>query len=412
MKNTYEDLAILGGPKAFTNHIHVGRPNIGNRQRLFEYFNEILDAEWLTNNGPFVQKFEKRMSSLTGAKHCIAMCNGTVALEITIRGLELTGEVLVPAFTFIATAHSLQWQEITPVFCDIDPETHTIDPSKIESMITPRTTGIIGVHLWGRPCQIEALTEIAQRHNLKLIFDAAHALGCSYKEKMIGNFGNAEVFSLHATKCIQSVEGGVVTTNDDELAKKLRLMKNFGFTGYDQVDYIGTNGKMNELCAAMKLVSLENMHKIVATNFRNYNTYKLELENINGVNLIYYGKIEKYNYQYIIVEIDEEAANISRDVLLKILHEENILARRYFYPGCHNMEPYKSYFPHAKLLVPETERLVKRVLVLPTGNSIVAEDIRKICQIIRLSTIHGKEISKYMKKTDKQGAGFDKSKRN
>jgi dTDP-4-amino-4,6-dideoxygalactose transaminase len=408
MKNSLTDLAIFGGPKAFTKQIHVGRPNTVNRQKLFDYFNEILDANWLTNNGPFVQKFEKQLSWLVGAKHCIAMCNGTVALEITIKGLELTGEVLVPAFTFIATAHSLQWQEITPVFCDINPETHTIDPLKIENMITPKTTGIIGVHLWGRPCEIEALAEIAQRYNLKLIFDAAHALGCSYKGKMIGNFGNAEVFSLHATKFIQSFEGGAVATNDDELAAKLRLMKNFGFTGYDQVDYIGTNGKMNELCAAMGLASLESMEQIIETNFKNYNKYKFELKDINGIDLIDYDKTEKHNYQYVMLEIDEEGANIARDVLLKILHEENILARRYFYPGCYSMEPYKSYFPHTKLLVPETEKIIQRVLVLPTGDSITAGDIQKICQIIRLSTIHGKEITKYINKLDKHGADFEK----
>ncbi|MEI2422502.1 DegT/DnrJ/EryC1/StrS family aminotransferase, partial [Arthrospira platensis SPKY2] len=174
------------------------------------------------------------------------MCNGTIALEILIRATELKGEVIVPSFTFIATAHALQWQEITPVFCDIDPKTHTLDPLAVEKMITPRTSGIIGVHVWGQPCNIEALTEIANQHNLKLVFDASHAFGCSYQGTMIGNFGEAEVFSFHATKFVNTFEGGAVVTNNDELAAKIRLMKNFGFAGFDNVIYIGTNGKMDE----------------------------------------------------------------------------------------------------------------------------------------------------------------------
>ena len=181
------------------------------------------------------------------------MCNATVALEIAIRAMGMSGEVIVPSFTFVATAHALQWQEITPVFCDIDPRTHNLDPNRIEEMITPRTTGIIGVHVWGRPCAVDALAEIAQRRHLKLLFDAAHAFGCSYQGQMIGNFGDAEVFSFHATKFFNTFEGGAVVTNDDELAAKMRLMKNFGFHGYDNVIYVGTNGKMSEVSAAMGL---------------------------------------------------------------------------------------------------------------------------------------------------------------
>jgi len=237
MKNSVSDLAIFGCPPAFNETLHVGRPNIGDREQLFQSFKQILDNRWLTNNGPFVQEFEAKIAHFLGVKHCIAMCNATIALEIVIRGLGLTGEVIIPAFTFVATAHSLQWQEITPVFCDIDPNTHTIDPKKIESLITPRTTGIIGVHLWGRSCAIEQLQEIAYNRNLKLIFDAAHAFGCSHIGRMIGNFGEAEVFSFHATKFINSFEGGVVATNNDDLAVKLRLMKNFGFVGYDCRSY-------------------------------------------------------------------------------------------------------------------------------------------------------------------------------
>ena len=161
-KTRLEDLAIFGATPAFSDKLHVGRPNIGNRDRLFQRINDLLDRRWLTNNGPYVQEFEQRIADIIGVKHCIAMCNGTVALEIAIRAAGLTGEVILPSFTFIATAHALQWQEIAPVFCDIDPHTYTINPWRVEAMITPRTTGIIGVHLWGQTCNVEALTEIAQ----------------------------------------------------------------------------------------------------------------------------------------------------------------------------------------------------------------------------------------------------------
>lgn len=397
-KNCLSDLAIFGGPPAFQEKLHVGRPNIGNRERLLALINDLLDRRWLTNNGPYVQEFERRVAKMLGVKHCIAMCNGTIALEIAIRAAGLRGEVIVPSFTFIATAHALQWQEITPVFCDIDPRTYNIDPCRVEEMITPRTTGIIGVHLWGRPCDVKALTEIAQKHNLRLLFDAAHAFGCSYKGRMIGGFGDAEVFSFHATKFLNTLEGGAVATNDDELAGKMRLMKNFGFAGYDNVIYIGTNGKMNEVSATMGLTLLESLDELVATNYRNYKLYQHELEGISGIQLITYDEIEKCNYQYIVVEVDESVTQLSRDQLMDILWAENILARRYFYPGCHRMEPYRSYFPHAGLLLPETERAAQRVLSLPTGQTIEPDEVGKICQIIRLVVAHGWEVRERLKR--------------
>ncbi|BAY08402.1 DegT/DnrJ/EryC1/StrS family aminotransferase [Calothrix sp. NIES-2098] len=401
-KNRVEDLAILGGSPAFSEKLHVGRPNIGDRDRLLERINDLLDRRWLSNNGPYVQEFEKRIADIVGVKHCIAMCNGTVALEIAIRAVGLTGEVIVPSFTFIATAHALQWQEITPVFCDVDPRTHTINPWRVETMITPRTTGIIGVHVWGQPCNVEALTEIANKHNLKLMFDAAHAFGCSYKGRMIGNFGNAEVFSFHATKFLNAFEGGAVVTNDDELASKIRLMTNFGFAGYDNVNYIGTNGKMTEVSAAMGLTGLESLDEFVAINYRNYKQYQRELENIPGIKILTYNKTDKCNYQYIVLEIDEAITQINRDKLVEILWAENILARRYFYPGCHRMEPYRSYFPHAGLLLPETENLGKRILILPTGSAVGLEEINKICQIIWLVVQHSYEVKERLLPKDSE----------
>lgn len=391
MKENIDDLAIFGGTPTFQETLHVGRPNLGDRERLLKRINDMLDRKWLSNNGPYVQEFEQRISDMIGVRNCISMCNGTVALEIAIRSLELKGEVILPSFTFIATAHALQWQEITPVFCDIDPKTHTIDPSCIEKMITPRTTGIIGVHLWGRPCDIEALEEIAASHHLKLLFDAAHGFGCSYKGRMIGSFGSAEVFSFHATKFFNTCEGGAIATNDDALAGKIRLMKNFGFSGYDNVIYIGTNGKMNEFSAAMGLTNLESIDEFIAVNFGNYKTYEQELRDLAGVTLINYDQREKCNYQYVILEIDESVTRVTRDHMVDILRAENVLARRYFYPGCHRMEPYRSYFPHARLVLPETESLANRVLSLPAGTAVGPDEIRKICRIMRLAVASGLE---------------------
>jgi dTDP-4-amino-4,6-dideoxygalactose transaminase len=396
LKENIQDLSILGGHPSFCEKLHVGRPNIGDRQRLLDRMNDMLDRKWLTNNGKFVQEFEQRIADYIGVKHCIANCNGTVALELAIRALGLTGEVLIPSFTFIATAHALQWQEITPVFCDIDPKIHTIDPHKLEAMITPRTSGIIGVHVWGNPCNIEALSAIAEKHNLKLMFDAAHAFSCSYKGQMIGNFGEAEVFSFHATKFINAFEGGAIVTNNDELAQKLRLMNNFGFAGLDNVIYIGTNGKMSEASAAMGLTSLESIEEFIEINYRNYLYYKQELSDIKGISIFPYKDTERCNYQYIVLEVDETLANVNRDLLVKILEAENVMARRYFYPSCHRMEPYRSYFPHAGLLLPETEKLTQRVMLLPTGTSINTEDIAKIVNIIRFSIANSGSIQKHL----------------
>jgi dTDP-4-amino-4,6-dideoxygalactose transaminase len=397
--HSIDQLAIFGGTPSFANKLHVGRPNIGQRETIIKYFNQILDNRWFTNNGPFVQDFERRIAEMVGVNHCIAVCNGTIAMEIAVRALELKGEVIVPSMTFIATAHSLQWQEITPAFCDVDPSTHNIDPERIERLISPRTTGIIGVHLWGRPCNTEALYEIANKHGLRLLFDAAHAFGCSYGGKMIGCFGDAEIFSFHATKFFNSFEGGAVLTNNPDLAAKIRLMKNFGFRGYDNVVHVGTNGKMTEVCAAMGLAGLDSLEEFIGINYRNYKTYRQELSGIPGVQLISYDDNERNNYQYIVLEVDEVLAGIHRDMIVKTLHGENVLARRYFYPGCHKMEPYRSDFSRRDLQLPHTERLVQWVMSLPTGTAVEPEEIVKICCVIRYIVENGKAIRRRLGET-------------
>lgn len=394
IKKRVDDLAIFGAAPAFVDRLHIGRPNIGNRERLLTRFNDILDRRWFTNNGIYVEEFERSLAAIIGVKNCIAMCNATVALEIAIRALELQGEVIVPSFTFIATAHVLQWQGITPVFCDVDSQTHNLDPNRIEELITPRTTGIIGVHLWGRACDVEALTEIAARRNLKLLFDAAHALGSSANGCAIGRFGEAEVFSFHATKFCNSFEGGAVATNDDDLAARLRLMKNFGFAGYDRVVNLGINGKMSEISAAMGLTSLESLAEFIDVNRRHYQQYRTALQGLPGVKLLAYDEGQQFNCQYIVLEVDETVTRITRDHLLELLWAENVIARRYFYPGCHRMEPYRSIHPPAGQMLPVTEGLVKRVMQLPTGTSVDSEQIAAVCQLVHLAVSHGAEIKR------------------
>jgi len=379
------DLAINGNPPAFTHVLHVGGPNIGNYEAFLKYTEEIFNRRWFTNNGPFVQEFEQRVADYHNTKHCVAMCNGTVALEIAIRALEMEGEVIIPSYTFIATAHALHWQGITPVFADIDPITHNLDPEAVRSKITPRTTGIIGVHLWGRCAPVKPLQGIADEHNLKLIFDAAHAFGCSHSGTMIGSFGDCEVLSFHATKFFNTFEGGAVLTNDNELAKTIRLMRNFGFSGMDNVIHPGTNGKMIEIAAAMGLVNLDTIESVIETNFKNYQTYnhQEELSGLPYINILPFDESEKNNYQYVVMEVHEDCP-ISRDQIIRTLHAENILARRYFWPGCHNMMPYKSLFPEAGLQLKNTEQVADRVIVLPTGTTIDADMIRIVSSVIRV----------------------------
>ena len=374
---------VPSGRPVKTPPLYVGRPNIGDRAALLTRINDMLDRRWLSNDGPLVREFEQRIADFVEVRHCITMCNATVALEIASKALRFSGEVIVPAYTFIATAHALQWQGITPVFADMNPTTHNVDPSAIERLISPRTTGIVGVHVWGRPCATEAIAEIAANHGIEVMYDAAHAFGCSHNGTMIGSFGSCEVFSFHATKFINSFEGGAVVTNDDDLAERIQLMRNFGFKGFDNVVYLGVNGKMSEVCAAMGLTSLEALDEIVAINRRNYLAYREELANLPGVSLVNFDSRERQNYQYVVIEVDPQRCRISRDQLVDALHAENIIARRYFWPGCHRMEPYRTVQPDAWKHLPQTEAVAARVIVLPTGQEIDGETIERVCGIIR-----------------------------
>lgn len=388
LKIKKNDLAINGASPVFDEVIHVGRPNIGDQEQFLKFAKEILDSHWLTNNGPMVQQLERRLEKYLDVKHCVAMCNGTIALEIAIRGLGLKGEVIIPSFTFIATAHALYWQGITPVFADIDPLTHNLDPDSVRNKITSKTTGIIGVHLWGRPANISELQKIADENNLTLMFDAAHAFSCTHEGNMIGRFGACEVFSFHATKIFNTFEGGAVITNDDELADKIRLMRNFGFSGLDNVVHPGTNGKMTEICAAMGLANLNSLDSTIIENKNNYLEYQDAFSDVQGITMLEYDETETNNYHYIVIEIGDDFP-VPRNEIIETLHKENIRARKYFWPGCHKMKPYSQIYPQAKTGLSNTIKVAERVIVLPTGIALDSDMIKAIVSIFKaLSGIH------------------------
>lgn len=376
-----EDLAINGALPLFDAPLHVGRPNLGSKDAFLRLVDGIFERRWLTNNGPLVLDLESRIAERLRVKHCIAMCNGTVALEIAIRALDLTGEVIVPSYTFVATAHALHWQGISPVFADIDPKTHNLDPTAVERMITPRTSGIIGVHLWGRPSAIDRLSEIANNHQLKLLFDAAHGFACTSGGVPLGNFGSAEVLSFHATKFFNTFEGGAVVTNDDQLADRIRLMRNFGFSGYDNVIHPGTNGKMTEICAAMGIANLDVLDETMNANARTHALYLSAFNDVDGVDILPFDSGETNNFQYVVLQFSQALAGI-RDRVIEALHAENVLARKYFWPGVHRMAPYNQLYPHAHFVLPNTEAVAARVVVLPGGPGIDHDMVNGIRDVV------------------------------
>ncbi len=383
-KSSIDDLAVLGGSPAFSEPLHVGRPNLPPLERFTELVGQIFERGWLTNSGPVVQEFERRLAERIGVRHCITTTNATVALELVIRGCDLSGEVIVPSFTFVATAHAVQWLGLTPVFADVGPD-HNLDPDAVAALINERTSAILGVHLWGRPCDVDGLTDVARRHGLTLLFDAAHALGCTLRGRNVGTFGRAEVFSFHATKYVNSAEGGAVTTNDDILAERIRLMRNFGFVNYDQVIYLGTNAKMNELSAAMGLASLEQIDEIREVNRLNHVAYLREMSDIRGLRFLEFSATDQSNHQYVVAEVDPSVMNLERDEIVSLLMAENILVRRYFHPGCHRMEPYRTLYPSAGVRLGRTEHLTDRIMVFPTGRAVTPDSIQRIAQCIRLA---------------------------
>lgn len=385
-KTSRAQLAINGGKPEFDHALHVGRPNVLNPDRVLKRIGEALDRRWLANFGPLVKEFEARVAEAAGTEHCVAMTSATSALEILVRARGLRGEVIVPSFTYVATAHALQWLGVTPVFCDIDEETANLDPAEVEKLITPETTGIIGVHVWGRPCAVDVLPTLAAERGLTLIYDGAHAYGCSVDGRPIGGFGDAEVFSFHATKFINAFEGGTITTHDAELAEKVRSLHYFGFTPDGDVTAAGINAKMPEACAAMGLTSLEDMPEILAANRTNHRLYTQHLADLPGIRLRQPGPGEQSNHQFVVMEVDQAAADLSRDELAALLTAENVLVRKHFNPGVHRLGPYRDNpARHVRRPLTRTEALSDRVIQLPTGTEITADEVVRVCKLIELA---------------------------
>ena len=376
--NNSNSLAILGdSPRFLDNKLYVNRPTSPNKNHLFPLISKILASNRFTNDGPLTQQLEQKLAAYLGVSECILVANGTLGLQLVIKALNLKGEVIVPAFTFIATANALKWQGLTPIFCDIDPKTHNICPQHCEKLITPHTSAILGVHLWGRACNPSELHQLAQKHNLFLLFDAAHAFGCGDERQLIGNFGEAEVFSFHATKAFHTGEGGAITTNNKYLADKLRKMRSFGFIDYDKTECLGINTKMSELHAALGLANLDSLANSLEVNRNNHQLYSSLLSNIEGIDILQYKK--PHNFHYIVAEIQDNAP-LNRNELLQVLTQENIIARRYFYPGCHRMAPFGSTDSYSPLS--NTDKLVEKILLLPGGANLTDYEIREVCNTI------------------------------
>jgi dTDP-4-amino-4,6-dideoxyglucose len=392
MKRGIADLVAFGGPPAFTRARYVGRPNTGDRARFLRRVNRMLDSQWLTNAGPLVREFEARIADLVGVRHCVSTTSATVALQMLVAGDDGGGgeEVILPAMTFPATAHAVRWRGLRPVFCDVDPDTGLLDPADVEQRITPRTSAIIGVHLWGQPCHVEKLEKLAARTGLNLYFDAAHAVGCSSGAMPLGGFGAAEAFSFHATKVVNTFEGGAIVTDDDDVADRVRAIRNFGYGANGVVEMAGTNAKLSEASAAMGLTSLEALGDTVAHNRVNHERYRRRLAGVPGLRSVVYNDLDTNNYHYVIVRVAADVAGIHRDLVLDLLRAENIVAQPYFSRGVHQMKPYHD--PAAPRL-PHTESLCEQLLALPTGPTVSRHDVDIICDVVRLILTNGPEIT-------------------
>lgn len=350
---------------------------------LEEYVNEIspiFDSAWMTNMGPIHQKLEQKLLDKLKVKNISLFVNGHLALFIAIKALRLSGEVITTPFSFASTTHAIADNGLTPAFCDIDPITYTMDPSKIEALITRRTTAIIPVHVYGNVCDIEAIERIAKKHNLKVIYDAAHAFDVTVNKQGIGNFGDMSMFSFHATKVFNTIEGGALTYHDDELKGVLDNFKNFGIISPVNVEDIGTNAKMNEFQAAMGVCNLRHVDEDIAKRKRVVEQYRSHLENIPGIQLNPIQKGVKQNYAYFPVVFDSDVFGKTRDRVADELAKENIFARKYFYPLINDYECYRPIY--SSMATPIAKKIASRVLTLPLFSALELEIVDEICGII------------------------------
>ena len=385
-------LAILGGAPSFKKRIFVTQPVVPTIEELEPLLKDILLTKWLTNDGRYVQEFEKQLEKYLGSAYCSVLCNGTLALQLCVQGLRLSGEVITTPFTFAATPHVLYWNNITPVFCDIDPDTYNLDPKRIESFISPRTTGIMPVHTFGNPCDIEHIERIAKYHGLKVIYDAAHAFGVEIDGNPIGNFGDATMFSFHATKLFNTMEGGAVTCSDINLNQRLRDLRNFGIRSEEEGIGPGINAKMNEFQAAFGLLNLKKVKNTIEKRKEIFERYHNHFRNLPGLRFQRITRGTSYNYAYLTVEILTDQFGLSRDDIYICMRKEGIMVRKYFYPLCSNYSCYQALPSASKDLLPNANRLASRILCLPLYSEMTVEDIDKIMEVFTLLHKHSTEI--------------------
>jgi dTDP-4-amino-4,6-dideoxygalactose transaminase len=370
-------------PESFCQPVYVTRPFLPPLEVFAERLKEIWDGRWLTNNGPVLRRFTQRLSDQFATENLCVFSNGTLALQIALQGMEISGEVITTPFTFVATTHALYWNNIAPVFVDIEPDYYTLDPAKVEAAITPRTTAILAVHVYGHPCQLEALDAIARRHHLKLIYDAAHAFGVEVDGRSIAHHGDLSMFSFHATKLYHSIEGGMLIFRDGHLKKTFDYLKNFGFDGEVKVVMPGTNAKMNEFQALMGELVLDHLPALIEARRARYECYRERLAEVPGLKFAPpLPDTVTYNYAYVPIEVDQEQCGVSRDDLYEELKKYNVFTRRYFYPLLCDFACYRDVPTNDPLTV--SRAVASRILTLPIYADLPLDHVERICDLLDL----------------------------
>jgi dTDP-4-amino-4,6-dideoxygalactose transaminase len=362
------------------NKILVTRSSMPELDEYIEEIREMWGTHWLTNMGPKHKQLQAQLCSYLGVENIELLTNGHMALEMTLQALNLQGEVLTTPFTFASTTHAIVRNGLEPVFCDIDPETYTLDPAELEKRITSRTCAILPVHVYGNVCRIEEIERIARKYGLKVIYDAAHAFGETYRGRGIGTFGDAACFSFHATKVFNTIEGGAVAFANKNLGEKLYELKNFGIHGPEEVRAVGANAKMNEFCAAMGLCNLRHVDAEIAKRKAVAERYRSHLEGVPGLRLNANQPEVKPNYAYFPVLFEDKQFGASRDEVFAALAEQGIGARKYFYPLTNTFEAFHNRYDVRE--TPVALRVSKQVLTLPLYADLALEDVDRICAVI------------------------------
>lgn len=366
-----------------TKKIYVTRPYLPPKKEFYKYVDEIWASKELTNCGKFHNILENSLCELLGVNHISLFANGTIALVVALRALKITGEVITTPFSFVATAHALVWNDIKPIFVDIEDNSFNIDPIKVEAAITDKTTAILAVHCYGHPANIDLLSKIAKKYNLYLLYDAAHAFGVSINDKSILNSGDMSILSFHATKVFNTFEGGAIVCNTLEMKKTIDSLKNFGFVDEISVDVIGINGKMAEINAALGLAQLPHIKKVIAARGKIDALYRNLLSQVKGIKLWSSENNVQDNYSYFPITVEEEYP-LSRDELFDKFRERNIIVRRYFYPLISDFKIYKEKYPPLKNLA-NAKKISSEVLCLPIYPGLNNDEIIKICEIIKVN---------------------------